>query len=44
VTINRRELNLSDPDSEALKTNAVNTRAELCQMLAEGLAKSRRAL
>jgi hypothetical protein len=42
--INRRELNLSDPDSEALKTMAVNTRAELRQMLAEGLAKSRRAL
>ncbi len=42
--INRRELNLSDPDSEAMKTKAVNTRAELCQMLAEGLAKSRMAL
>src|SRR5277367_3827386 len=44
VMINRRELNLSDPDSEAMKTKAVNTRVELCQMLAEGLAKSRRAL
>jgi hypothetical protein len=42
--INRRELNLSDRESEAMKTKAVNTRAELCQMLAEGLAKSRRAL
>ena len=42
--INRRELNLSDPDSEAMKTKAVNARAELCQMLAEGLAKSRMAL
>jgi hypothetical protein len=42
--INRRELNLSDPDREVMKTKAVNTRAELCQMLAEGLAKSRRAL
>jgi hypothetical protein len=44
VMINRQELNLSDPESEALKTKATNTRAELCQMLAEGLAKSRRAL
>jgi hypothetical protein len=32
------------PDSEAMKTKAVNTRAELCQMLAECLAKSWRAL
>ena len=36
MMINRRELNLSDPESEALKTKATNTRAELCQMLAEG--------
>jgi uncharacterized damage-inducible protein DinB len=37
--VNRRELDLSDPENEVLKT-----KAELCQMLAEGLAKSRRAL
>ena len=42
--VNRRELDLSDPENEVLRTKAVNTRAELCQMLAEGLAKSRRAL
>jgi uncharacterized damage-inducible protein DinB len=42
--VNRRELDLSDPENEVLKTKAVSTRAELCQMLAEGLAKSRRAL
>ena len=29
---------------EVMKTKAVNTRAELCQMLAEGLARSRKAL
>jgi uncharacterized damage-inducible protein DinB len=44
VMINRRELNLSDPENEVMKTKAVKTRAELCQMLAEGLAKSRKAL
>jgi uncharacterized damage-inducible protein DinB len=44
VMINRRELNLSDPENEVMKTRAVGTRAELCQMLAEGLAKSRKAL
>jgi uncharacterized damage-inducible protein DinB len=42
--VNRREVDLSDPENEDLKTKAVSTRAELCQMLAEGLAKSRRAL
>jgi uncharacterized damage-inducible protein DinB len=42
--VNRGELNLSDPANEVLRTKAVNTRAELCQMLAEGLAKSRKAL
>jgi uncharacterized damage-inducible protein DinB len=42
--VNRAELNLSDPANEILRTKAVNTRAELCQMLAEGLAKSRKAL
>ena len=44
VMVNRRELNLSDPANEIVKTKAVNTRAELCQMLATGLAKSRKAL
>jgi uncharacterized damage-inducible protein DinB len=44
VMINRRELNLSDPENEVMKTRAVNTRVELCQILAEGLAKSRKAL
>jgi uncharacterized damage-inducible protein DinB len=44
VMINRRELNLLAPENEIMKTKAVNTRAELCQMLAEGLAKSRKAL
>ena len=44
VMINRKELNLSDPENEVMKTKAVNPRAELCQMLAEGLAKSRKAL
>jgi uncharacterized damage-inducible protein DinB len=42
--VNRRELDLSDPANEVLRTKAVNTRAELCGMLAEGLAKSRKAL
>jgi uncharacterized damage-inducible protein DinB len=44
VMINRRELNLLAPENEVMKTKAVSTRAELCQMLAEGLAKSRKAL
>jgi uncharacterized damage-inducible protein DinB len=44
VMINRRELNLLAPGNEVMNTKAVNTRAELCQMLAEGLAKSRKAL
>src|ERR1700733_5966750 len=35
--VNRREVDLSDPENEVLKTKAVST-------LAEGLAKSRRAL
>jgi uncharacterized damage-inducible protein DinB len=42
--VNRAELNLSDPANELMQTKAVKTRAELCQMLAEGLAKSRTAL
>jgi uncharacterized damage-inducible protein DinB len=44
VMVNRAELNLSDPANELMQTKAVKTRAELCQMLAEGLAKSRKAL
>ena len=44
VMLNRAELNLSDPANELMQTKAVKTRAELCQMLAEGLAKSRTAL
>src|SRR6202012_2554224 len=42
--VNRRELDLSDPDNEIMKTKAVKTRAELCQMLAEGLSRSHKAL
>jgi hypothetical protein len=44
VMVNHRELDLCDPDNEGIKARAVNTRAELCQMLSEGLAKSRKAL
>jgi uncharacterized damage-inducible protein DinB len=44
VMVNRAELNLSDPANELMQTKAAKTRAELCQMLAEGLAKSRKAL
>jgi uncharacterized damage-inducible protein DinB len=44
VMVNHRELDLCDPDNEGIKTKAVSTRAELCQMLSEGLAKSRKAL
>ena len=42
--VKRRELDLSDPQNEIMKTKAVKTRAELCQMLAEGLSRSRKAL
>jgi len=42
--VNRAELNLSDPANEVMRTKAVKTRAELCQMLSEGLARSRKAL
>jgi uncharacterized damage-inducible protein DinB len=42
--VNRDELNLSDPANGVMRTKAVKTRAELCQMLAEGLARSRKAL
>jgi uncharacterized damage-inducible protein DinB len=42
--INRRELNLSDPANDVMRTKPVKTRAELCLMLATGLAKSRKAL
>jgi uncharacterized damage-inducible protein DinB len=44
VMINRRELNLSEPENEVLKTRAVQTRGELLAILGEGLAKSRQAL
>jgi uncharacterized damage-inducible protein DinB len=43
VMVNRRELDLSEP-SGAIKTKSAQTRAELRQMLADGLAKSRKAL
>jgi uncharacterized damage-inducible protein DinB len=42
--VNRRELNLSDPANDVMRTKPVKTRAELCHMLAMGLAKSRKAL
>jgi uncharacterized damage-inducible protein DinB len=44
VMVNRKELDFSDPANELMRTKPVKTRAELCQMLAEGLAKSRKAL
>src|ERR1700759_5635272 len=44
IMVNRRELDLSDPENEILKTKPVNTRAELCQMLNDGLSRSRKAL
>ena len=41
--INRRELNLSDPDSEAMKTKVVNTRAERkCRVGSGNSGESRR--
>jgi uncharacterized damage-inducible protein DinB len=42
--VNTHELDLSDPGNAAMQAKPVKTRAELCQMLAEGLAKSRKAL
>jgi uncharacterized damage-inducible protein DinB len=42
--VNKRELDLSDPENEMFRTKAVKTRAELCGLLAGGLAKSRKAL
>ena len=42
--VNRKELDLSDPANEVMRTKPVKTRAELCHILAEGLAKSRKAL
>jgi uncharacterized damage-inducible protein DinB len=42
--VNRHELDLSDPANEMMRTKPVQTRAQLCQMLAEGLEKSRKAL
>lgn len=44
VMINQRELNLSEPESEVMRTKAVKTRGELLQILGDGLAKSRKAL
>ena len=44
LMVNRKELDLSDPANEVMRTKPVKTRAELCHMLAEGLAKSRKAL
>jgi uncharacterized damage-inducible protein DinB len=44
VMVNRRELNLDDPTNEFMHTKPVKTRAELCQMLATGFARSRKAL
>jgi uncharacterized damage-inducible protein DinB len=44
VMINQRELNLSEPENEAMKTKAVGTRAELLKILGDGVAKSRTAL
>jgi uncharacterized damage-inducible protein DinB len=44
VMVNRGELDMSDPKNEMLRTKPVKTRAELCSLLAEGLAKSRKAL
>jgi uncharacterized damage-inducible protein DinB len=42
--VNRRELDLAEPNNEVMRTKAVGTRAELCQILADGLERSRRAL
>ena len=42
--VNRRELNLSDPENDVMRIKPVKTRAELCHMLGMGLAKSRKAL
>ena len=42
--VNRRELDLSDPANDVMRTKPVSTRAQLCLMLAEALAKSRKAL
>ena len=44
VMVNRRELHLSGPASNMLRTKPVKTRAELCHLLADGLARSRKAL
>jgi uncharacterized damage-inducible protein DinB len=42
--INRDELDLGDPSSEGLRTQAVNTRGELLASLDAAVAKARRAL
>ncbi len=44
IMVNRREVDFSDPSNDVMRAKAVKTRAELCHMLAEGLAKSRQAL
>jgi uncharacterized damage-inducible protein DinB len=44
LMIDRDELDLSDPSSASFRTKPMNTRAELLQVLDEGLAKSRAAL
>ena len=44
VMINQRELNLDAPENQRLQTKPVGTRAELLQILGDGLAKSRTAL
>lgn len=42
--IEREELNFDDPSSAEFRTRAVETRAELLQLLEDGAAKARRAL
>jgi len=44
LMVNRSVLNLPDPADETLRSTPVSTRAELCHLLATGLAKSRAAL
>ncbi len=44
LMIERDELNLDDPANEGLKTKPVATKAELLQLLDEGVARSRKAL
>jgi uncharacterized damage-inducible protein DinB len=44
LMIDRDELNLDDPSSEALRTKPVETRAELLALLEESLKKGRKSL